>query len=30
MDNGSYAKILAKWEMASGALDKAVINGGES
>ncbi|MFD1539841.1 ABC transporter substrate-binding protein [Nonomuraea guangzhouensis] len=30
MDNGSYAKILAKWKMDSGALDKAAINGGGS
>ncbi|MEV4576504.1 ABC transporter substrate-binding protein [Nonomuraea jabiensis] len=30
MENGSYAKILDKWKMSSGALDKAVINGGES
>lgn len=30
MDNGSYAKILAKWEMSAGALDQAMINGGES
>ncbi|MEU0569943.1 ABC transporter substrate-binding protein [Nonomuraea sp. NPDC005983] len=30
MDNGSYAKILAKWQMSSGALDKAMVNGGSS
>ncbi|MFC7648710.1 ABC transporter substrate-binding protein [Streptosporangium lutulentum] len=30
MDNGSYAKILTKWQVSSGALDKAMVDGGSA
>ncbi|MFF2507531.1 ABC transporter substrate-binding protein [Streptomyces sp. NPDC058067] len=28
IDNGSYAKILKRWNVESGALDRATVNGG--